>query len=283
MREQRDLRTVEVLLDHDPLTAAGVVECGGAVGGDHDPLAGREAVVLHDVRRAELVQRGRGLVGGDAHPGSRGGHTSRRHHLLGEGLGALQLGGRAGRAEAGDPPLRDGVGHPRDQRRLGPHHDQVHPERLGQVRDAGPDIGSTSCSVATAAMPGLPGAACTSATPGSSERARARACSRPPVPMTSVFRVVCCWGAVRSRAHRRHARPATRAAEMGAYTGVRPLAGAEDRVLGPARVPRPHLRAGLGYSSIPSTTLAPGPKTTRSPSASGWATVGTSSPRRCRR
>ena len=33
----------------------------GAVVGDHDALAGRQAVVLHDVRRAQLVEgRGRG-------------------------------------------------------------------------------------------------------------------------------------------------------------------------------------------------------------------------------
>ena len=51
-----------------------------------------------------------------------------------------------------------------------------------------PESGSTSWSVATAAMPGFPGAACTAPTPGSSESARASACSRPPVPMTRQVR-----------------------------------------------------------------------------------------------
>ena len=49
---------------------------------------------------------------------------------------------------------------------------------------AAPDIGSTSCTVAMAAMPGLPGAACSAATPGSCASASTRACSRPPVPTT---------------------------------------------------------------------------------------------------
>src|SRR5690606_25617219 len=44
---------------------------------------------------------------------------------------------------------------------------------------------STRNNSATVPMPGLPGAASTAVTPGSRDRARARACSRAPEPITS--------------------------------------------------------------------------------------------------
>ena len=69
----------------------------------------------------------------------------------------------------------------------GPTTTRSAPRSAASAATASPDSGSTSWSVATAAIPGLPGAAWTSVTPGSRERARARACSRPPVPMTRVF------------------------------------------------------------------------------------------------
>ena len=77
------------------------------------------------------------------------------------------------------------VGHPGDQaapraRRRPGRRPAGRPERPRR-----PVIGSTSCRVATVGRcPGLPGATCTSLTPGSRASARARACSRPPVPMT---------------------------------------------------------------------------------------------------
>ena len=71
-----------------------------AVGGHHDPLAGGETVVLDHVRRPELVQRGGHLLGGLAQPRGRGRHPGGGHHVLGEGLAALELGGgrRTGRS-----------------------------------------------------------------------------------------------------------------------------------------------------------------------------------------
>ncbi len=69
----------------------------------------------------------------------------------------------------------------------GPTTTRSAPISSASAATASPDIGSTSWRVATAAMPGLPGAMCTSSTPGSRDSARARACSRPPVPITSVF------------------------------------------------------------------------------------------------
>ena len=69
------------------------------IGCDDDAFAGGEAVHLDDVRRAEVVQ---GVVDrswrrADVRAGGR--DVGGRHDLLGEGLAALELGGRGGRAE----------------------------------------------------------------------------------------------------------------------------------------------------------------------------------------
>ena len=163
MREQRHLGAVEVLLDHDPVAGRRVGERRVAVVGDDDALAGGEAVVLDDVRRPELVERGGGLVGGRADVRPRGRDAGRGHHLLGERLGALEPGGLGRRAEAGDAGGAHGVGDPGDQRRLGPDHDQVDAEAQRPGRPPPPGRRQVdACAVATSrAMPGLPGAACT--------------------------------------------------------------------------------------------------------------------------
>ncbi len=102
------------------------------VGDDH-ALAGSQAVVLDDVGGAELVEgRGR-LLGGGAGEGTRRRHASRVHDVLGEGLRALELGGRTARAEDRDAAGADDVGHSGDQRRLWSDDDQVDPELLGKV------------------------------------------------------------------------------------------------------------------------------------------------------
>ncbi len=106
-----------------------------AVLGDHHALAGREPVVLDDVRRAERVEGVGGGLRRAADPGHRGRDAGGGHHLLREGLRALEPGGLRRRAEAGDAPRADGVGDPGDQRRLGADHDEVDAEPLGQVRD----------------------------------------------------------------------------------------------------------------------------------------------------
>ena len=64
-----------------------------------------------------------------------------------------------------------------------------------RVTSAG-SAGLTSWSCASSAMPGLPGAACSSLTPGSRARARTIACSRPPDPITSTRTcaiLACTW------------------------------------------------------------------------------------------
>ena len=183
-REERHLRTVEVLLDDDPVAAGRVSQRLVAVLGHHDALAGGEPVVLDDVGRAERVERLRGLLGGAAHAGHRGRYVGRGHHVLGEGLGALEDGRLLRRPEAGDADRAYGVGDPRDQRRLRADDDQVDAEVAGEPGDRrSPSSGSTSWLVATPAVPGLPGAACTSVTSGRARapgrgRARARRCRR---------------------------------------------------------------------------------------------------------
>ena len=85
------------------------------------------------------------------------------------------------------PAARTASATPATSGASGPTTTRSTPSDCASAATAAPSSWSTSCSVATAAMPGLPGAACTSVTCGSRDSARARACSRPPVPMTSVF------------------------------------------------------------------------------------------------
>ena len=137
--EQRHLGTVEVLLDHDPLAdqRRGRPRPRAVVGHD-DALACGETVVLDDVRRAELVERRGRLVRRRADERAGGRDTGGGHHLLGEGLGPLELGGRTGRPEHGDTPLAHGVRDAGDQRGLRPDDDEVDPQAGGQVGDLGP-------------------------------------------------------------------------------------------------------------------------------------------------
>ena len=55
----------------------------------------------------------------------------------------------------GDAPGGDGVGDPGDQRRLRADDHQVGAEPSARAATASPSIGSTSCRVATSAMPGV--------------------------------------------------------------------------------------------------------------------------------
>ncbi len=70
----------------------------------------------------------------------------------------------------------------------GPTTTRFTPSRSARSATSVPISGLISCRVATAVIPGLPGAACTATTPGSAASARARACSRPPVPITRQVR-----------------------------------------------------------------------------------------------
>ncbi|GMA20856.1 hypothetical protein GCM10025862_28770 [Arsenicicoccus piscis] len=68
----------------------------------------------------------------------RGRHLGGGHDLLGEGLAALELGGRGRRSEDGDPALAHHVRDAGDERDLGTDHDQVGLDLLRQVGDGRP-------------------------------------------------------------------------------------------------------------------------------------------------
>ena len=125
-REQRDLRPLEQLLDHDraaerraPRAApSSSSSCGAA---DEDALACREPVGLDDARRARDRERR-----------PRVGTPGRRHHLLREALRALDPRGLRARAEHGDAGVAQLVADAGDERRLGPDHDEIDVERAGE-------------------------------------------------------------------------------------------------------------------------------------------------------
>ena len=210
--EQRDLGAVEVVLDDDAAVGLGqarlrVGQRLGAVVGHDDALARGEPVVLDHVGGAERVETRGGLLDRRRHPRLGGGHARGGHDLLGERLGALEPGARGGRAEDGDPDGPHGVRDARDQRRLGPDDDEVRVERcVASAATADPSSWSTACSVASAPMPGLPGAACSAVTAGSRDSARTSACSRAPVPTTRIFTGREPTGRLR-RARRRSRQP----------------------------------------------------------------------------
>ena len=114
-------------------------------------------------------------------PGPRGRDLGRGHHLLGEGLAALELRRLAAGAEAGDPARRA-----RRRRRRPPagpraHDDQVGPQLDGQRRRPRRRRAVEAVAQrASASIPGLPGAAMTASTAGSAPRAATSACSRAP-------------------------------------------------------------------------------------------------------
>ena len=137
--EQRHLRPVEVGLQEHRVAAveerAGVRAGGVQVCGHHHALARGEPVVLDDVGRREAGQRGVEAGGVVDDLRRRRADARRRHHVLGERLGALDARGGGAGAEAGDARAADGVGDARHQRDLGADHDEVGRPALGQCRD----------------------------------------------------------------------------------------------------------------------------------------------------
>lgn len=112
-----------------------MVAGGCEVVGDDDALARREAVVLDHVRSAEGVEGFVDLRGGGADVAAGGGDTGPGHDVLGERLGAFELGGFAGGAEAGDAGRAHGVGDPGDERRLRADDHQLGAQFGREARD----------------------------------------------------------------------------------------------------------------------------------------------------
>ncbi len=145
--EQRHLRPVEERLEQHRVAGVeqrrSVHARGIAVGGDHDALARREAVVLDHpgtiaCRRSEPVQRGVEMRRVVDDLTGRGADARGGHHVLGERLRALDPCGVPGGSEARDPGRADGVGDAEHQRHLRPDHHQVGPETSGELDDGLP-------------------------------------------------------------------------------------------------------------------------------------------------
>ena len=138
--EDGHLGPVEELLDDEaPVglgeTGASVLERLGARVRDDDALAGGQPVVLDDVRGAERVESGLDLVHRRAHVGEGSRHVGRGHDLLGEGLAALETSGLRGGPEDGEAGRPAVVGDTGDERRLGPHDDELDLVLAGEGRD----------------------------------------------------------------------------------------------------------------------------------------------------
>ena len=111
-------------------------------GGDHNALAGREAVGL-DHRQRVGAQHFDPLVGGAGGFEELGvgvGRAGRGHDLLGEPFGGLDLGGGGGGTEGADTGGVQGVDQPGGERRFGADDDKVD-AALGRGADDAFDVG----------------------------------------------------------------------------------------------------------------------------------------------
>ncbi len=141
--EQRALGPSQPLFDHQ--LAAGVAEPARQLGsgvrlrllegrGDEHPLAGREAVGLHDPGSREAAEEGLRLGERPAHAVAGRRHARRDQHLLHERLGALEP--RPVGAGPDDPASERAqpVGEPGYERHLGPDHVEVRLHLLRRCR-----------------------------------------------------------------------------------------------------------------------------------------------------
>jgi hypothetical protein len=127
-REERGLATLEQLLDDDrPAQRRGRAQPVGELllgSADEDALAGGETVGLHDARRPRLVERPRGRDAGSG------------HHLLREGLRALDARRVRARPEDRDAGIAEGVGEAGDEGRLRPDDHELGNERRCEPQQA---------------------------------------------------------------------------------------------------------------------------------------------------
>ena len=137
-----------------------------------DPFSRREPVRLHDTRRS-----------GDREP-RRGRHAGGGHDLLREGLRALDPSSRCARPEDEEAESAKRVGETEHQRQLGPDHDEIHLERAREAEQPLRVVRANRVALGELAIPGFPGAACSSVSAGDCASFHASACSRPPDPTT---------------------------------------------------------------------------------------------------
>ena len=113
--------------------ASACVAGRGEVVGDDDALAGGEAVVLDDVRRAEGVERLVDLLGGGADVAAGGGHAGRRPSRPWRRPWSPPAAAASPEGpKHGDARRAHGVGDPGDQRRLRADDDQLGAELGGE-------------------------------------------------------------------------------------------------------------------------------------------------------
>ena len=192
--EQRHLRPRQVLLDDDCAVGLGqagpgVLEGLGPVVGDHDPLARGEPVVLDDVgapRASRASSTSSTVVQTWARPvgTSAADMTPFANALLPSSCAARARGPNAAiprSSTASATPATSGPSGPMTTRSTA----WVTASATTPAASVTPP-GSGS-QRATASMPGLPGAATTASTDGSSDSERTMACSRAPDPTTSTF------------------------------------------------------------------------------------------------
>ena len=111
---------------------------------DEDALPGGEPVGLDDARRPRDGQ----LLGGRDAGGP--------HHVLGEGLRALDPRRVGARAEDGNPAAAQHVGHAGDERPFRPDHDQVGADRPGKPEQAFGVFGAHGVAPSEARDAGVP-------------------------------------------------------------------------------------------------------------------------------
>ena len=109
---------------------------------DHHALAGREPVGLHHQRACGFLGVARGLVGVAEDPILGGRNAMARQEALHERLGSLERGGGARRAERADAAGLERVDEAEDQRRLGPHDDEIDALAVGQGHEARHVVGA---------------------------------------------------------------------------------------------------------------------------------------------
>ena len=122
---------------------------------DDDALAGREPVGLEHARRHRLGEHRRGR------------HAGGGHHVLREGLRALDRRRRARRPEDRDPHRAEHVREPRDERHLGADDDEIDAQRAGEAEHGLDVVGADGVALAESRdARGCPGAAWSSVRSG---------------------------------------------------------------------------------------------------------------------
>ena len=148
-RKQRDLAALEQLLDHERAAESrclpqAVVELLARAADEH-PFAGGEPVGLDDAGRPRDRER------------RRCGDAGRAHHLLREALRAFDPRRFRAGAEDGHARVAQLVGDARDERPLGPDHDEIGGERAREVEQAVAVLRADRVAVSERRDPGVAG------------------------------------------------------------------------------------------------------------------------------